>query len=77
MARWTNDVYQAANHRVKFMNLERISVPFFTEPSYNCSIESFSPDDVNATPLYPTITYGEWITERLQWLPEYRDIFSI
>jgi isopenicillin-N synthase len=74
MARWTNDVYHAANHRVKFVNEERVSVPFFTEPSYNCSIESFTPNEPQALPVYPAITYGEWIYERLQWLPEYQAV---
>lgn len=72
MARWTNDVYKAANHRVKFVNLERVSVPFFTEPSFKCLIESFTPHKPEDGPAYPPITYGEWISERLQHLPEYK-----
>lgn len=73
MSRWTNNIYQAANHRVKFINEERVSVPFFTEPSFNCVIESFTPNKPEDEPLYPSIKYGEWILDRLQYLPEYKD----
>lgn len=72
MARWTNDTYQAANHRVKFLNIERVSVPFFTEPSYNCLVESFTPGEPEKQPAYEPITYGAWLTERLTHLPEYQ-----
>jgi isopenicillin-N synthase len=74
MARWTNDVYNAANHRVKFINEERISVPFFNEPSFKTLITSFTPNDPDQKPLYQDITYGAWICERLTHLPEYQGI---
>lgn len=72
MARWTNDAYHAANHRVKFVNMERVSVPFFTEPSFNCLIESFNPSDPTEPAKYDPITYGQWISDRLKFLPEYQ-----
>lgn len=72
MSRWTNDVYHAANHRVKFVNMERVSVPFFAEPGYNCLIESFTPGDPSITIKYDPITYGEFIVERLKIFPEYQ-----
>ncbi len=56
MTRWTNDVYVAANHRVKFFNEEKVSVPFFNEPSFNTLITSFTPNDPEQKPLYPDIT---------------------
>ena len=72
MSRWTNNRYHAANHRVKFMNVERVSVPFFVEPNYNCLIESFTPSEKEKISYHENITYGEWLRERLKHLPEYQ-----
>jgi len=55
LARWTNDVYQAANHKVKFINEERFSVPFFNEPSFNTLISSTTSNDPEKKPLYPDL----------------------
>ena len=41
MERWTNGFYHAANHRVRASTEERISVPFFMEPSVHSIIEPF------------------------------------
>ena len=72
MSRWTNNVYQAANHRVKFVNIERLSVPYFTEPRYECLIESFTPHVPDAKPLYPPIKYGVYIAESNKNFKEYQ-----
>jgi isopenicillin-N synthase len=61
MQRWTNNVYRAANHRVKHVNVERVSVPFFAEPRYDCLIESFTPNLLESIPLFPPIKYGDYI----------------
>lgn len=72
MKRWTNNVYQAANHRVKFINRNRISVPFFTEPGFNTLIESYTPNEPEATSKFRPITYGEVLMESLKKYKEYQ-----
>ena len=61
MQRWTNNAYCAANHRVKHVNVERVSVPFFVEPSYDCLVESFTPFSTESSPLFSPIKYGDYI----------------
>ena len=41
--------------------MERVSVPFFVEPRYDCVIESFTPKLPDKFPLYPSIKYGDYI----------------
>ena len=72
MSRWTNGVYQAANHRVKFMNVERVSVPYFTEPHYECLIESYTPHRPDDEPLFPPIKYGVYIEASNKTFKEYQ-----
>lgn len=72
MSRWTNNIYQAANHRVKFMNIERVSVPYFTEPHYNCLIESFTPNEPEEKSIYEPIEYGVYIAESNKKFKEYQ-----
>lgn len=72
MKRWTNNVYQAANHRVKFINRNRVSVPYFTEPGYNCLIESFTPNEPNEPSLLPPIKYGDFLTNSMKRFKEYQ-----
>lgn len=72
MSRWTNNVYQAANHRVKFINAERVSVPYFTEPHYNCVVESFTPHKPDEKPLHEPIKYGVYIAESNKQFKEYQ-----
>lgn len=40
MSKWSNNLYNAANHRVRMSNQQRISVPFFVEHSPNTIIQS-------------------------------------
>ena len=65
-------VYQAANHRVKHVNVERVSVPFFTELGYDSLIESFTPEKPEEPIKYDPIIYGEYITMSNKNFKEYR-----
>ncbi|RNA05991.1 isopenicillin N synthetase, partial [Brachionus plicatilis] len=73
MSRWTNGVFKAANHRVKFVNMERVSVPFFTEPYFYCPIESFTPKNSAQSLLNETI-FKRFLFKKLN--AEIKDIFS-
>ena len=72
MNRWTNGVYQAANHRVKHVNVERISVPYFAEPRFDCVINSFTPQKPDEQSKYEPIKYGDYITESNKSFKEYQ-----
>lgn len=72
MKRWTNNVYQAANHRVKFINRNRVSVPYFTEPGYNCIIESYTPNHPEEGSYFPPIYYGEFLKNSMKRYKEYQ-----
>lgn len=72
MKRWTNNVYQAANHRVKFINGNRVSVPYFTEPGHNCIIESFTPHKPEEKALFPPINYGAHLATSMKRYKEYQ-----
>lgn len=72
MKRWTNNVYQAANHRVKFVNRNRVSVPFFVEPGYNTVIESYTPNKLEEEPKFPPIKYGEFLIQSMKRYKEYQ-----
>jgi isopenicillin N synthase-like dioxygenase len=71
MSRWTNDTYKANDHRVRFENVERISVPFFVEPAYNTPIESFTPPVLFNSVKYETIPYGKHVSELMKQFSEY------
>lgn len=73
MSRWTNGVFKAANHRVKFMNTERVSVPFFAEPYFSCPIESFTPKNSDKLFEYPNIVYGNYLAESNKRFKEYQN----
>lgn len=70
MSRWTNNVYKAANHRVRISDKERISVPFFVEASPDALITSFY-KDMNGTVLKP-IKYLDYIIESNKRFMEYQ-----
>ena len=60
MAHMTNNYYHAPWHRVKFINAERLSIPFFVNLSYDALIEPFHPGDQSDRENNPTISYGEF-----------------
>uniref|UniRef100_A0A914VNI2 Fe2OG dioxygenase domain-containing protein n=1 Tax=Plectus sambesii TaxID=2011161 RepID=A0A914VNI2_9BILA len=65
MAHITNNYYKAPVHRVKFVNAERLSLPFFLMLGYNSKIEPFTPHDPSAPPAKPAITYGHYFEKAM------------
>ena len=47
LQRWTNDVLVATTHRVRFVDAERISIPFFLEAGYDSPMDCL-PSTVSA-----------------------------
>lgn len=57
---WSNDLYQAPQHRVLAMDrAERISIPFFYNPSYNADIRPLARDA-----HYRPLNWGEFRRRR-------------
>lgn len=49
---WTHSVYKATPHRVKNKaNHDRYSMPYFYDPSWNCSLERIPKEQLRATDL--------------------------
>lgn len=70
LERWTNGCFKAISHRVKLLNEERLSVPFFFEPCHSTLITPIL--TINDQPIYQPITYGEYITESNKQFKEYQ-----
>lgn len=68
MAHMTNNYYPAPWHRVKFINAERLSIPFFVNLSYDSVIEPFHPDGEGARECNPTISYGQFYQSGSKYL---------
>ncbi len=66
LMRWTNDVYVSTPHRVLRPDAERYSVAFFGDANPHAVVEAL-PTCVapGAQPLYPPITCGAYIDQRL------------
>lgn len=72
LQRLTNGHLKATNHRVVFQKEERLSMPFFTEASYNYLIRPLPPTVTASTPAkWPTIPYGKYIHLANQKFKEY------
>lgn len=68
MARLTNNVIPATTHRVvnsAESNRSRYSMPFFMHPTAETSLAAL-PSCAGSGALYPPITAGEFLTERLE-----------
>jgi isopenicillin-N synthase len=65
MAYITNDHYSAPVHRVKFINAERLSIPFFANLSYKSAIEPFVPPQGRQTGRNRAVPYGEYLQHGL------------
>jgi len=63
LERISNDYFKTPLHRVKYVNAERLSLPFFVHLAYDSVIEPSSPDDPTAPPKYPAVLYGEFFQE--------------
>ncbi|CAF1045441.1 unnamed protein product [Adineta steineri] len=70
LERWTNGCLKAVKHRVKLLKQERLSIPFFLEPSYSTPIIPLP--TINCTHKYDPITYGQYITESNKKFKEYQ-----
>ncbi|MEU3186547.1 2OG-Fe(II) oxygenase family protein [Streptomyces sp. NPDC006923] len=57
----TNDYFPAPNHRVKFINAERLSLPFFLHAGQTSVMEPFAPEATGAKELNPPIEYGDYL----------------
>ncbi|MEU7056930.1 2OG-Fe(II) oxygenase family protein [Streptomyces sp. NPDC046197] len=57
----TNDYFPAPNHRVKFVNAERLSLPFFLHAGQNTVLEPFAPEGTGGRELNPPISYGDYL----------------
>lgn len=72
MARWTNDRWKSTLHRVANppeladAMSRRQSIGYFMHPNYDALIECFPTcRDASSDPLYPAITAGEHIAEKI------------
>jgi isopenicillin N synthase-like dioxygenase len=70
LERWTNGRLTAVRHRVKLLDDERISIPFFVEPSYSTLIVPLTA--AGDKMQYEPITYGRYITESNKQFKEYQ-----
>lgn len=68
MAHITNNHFRAPIHRVKFVNAERLSIPFFAHFSHSSVIEPFTPHQTHVPSQRKGIVYGEYLASGLQTL---------
>ncbi len=70
MARWTNDRWVSTLHRVivpagEDASKDRVSVPYFFQPSFGAVIETIPTTVTDDHPLqYEPVVAGEWITAK-------------
>jgi len=68
MAHLTNDYFPAPLHRVKFVNAERLSLPFFFHAGNDTLNEPFSPDGTLDGELNQAVPYGQYLQHGLHAL---------
>lgn len=68
MAHLTNNYYPSPRHRVKFINAERLSIPFFAHFGYNNVLEPFTPHDPQGVSANEAVTYGHYLQHGLHEL---------
>ena len=79
MARWTNDRWVSTLHRVVIPNgddqhRDRVSVPFFFQPSYRARIETIPTTITAERPAkYGPVISGEWIKAKSMSMLEEQD----
>lgn len=66
----TNGYFHAPNHRVKHINAERLSLPYFVNLGNNSTIEPFFPFGVKSNTKNVAIPYGEFLKHGLYALIE-------
>eukprot|EP01103_Thecamoeba_quadrilineata_P006094 TRINITY_DN15820_c0_g1_i1.p1 TRINITY_DN15820_c0_g1~~TRINITY_DN15820_c0_g1_i1.p1 ORF type:complete len:317 (-),score=67.94 TRINITY_DN15820_c0_g1_i1:21-971(-) len=69
MERWTNGLFYAAYHRVRFSPLERISVPFFFEPDAQTLMKALP--STTEPFKFETLNYEQHLTESNKRFTEY------
>jgi len=74
LQRWTNDVLMATEHRVRMVDAERISIPFFLEASYHSPMTCMPATVSESRPCkYAPTTYGPYIQSTFKLFQEYAD----
>ncbi|ANW18133.1 isopenicillin N synthase family dioxygenase [Streptomyces clavuligerus] len=68
MAHVTNDYFPAPNHRVKFVNAERLSLPFFLNGGHEAVIEPFVPEGASEEVRNEALSYGDYLQHGLRAL---------
>ncbi len=68
LAHLTHDYYPAPLHRVKWVNAERLSLPFFVHAGNDTLLTPFHPDRPSAGGLHPPVPYGHYLQHGLQVL---------
>ncbi|AFY58940.1 dioxygenase, isopenicillin N synthase [Rivularia sp. PCC 7116] len=71
MQRWTNDVFCSTKHRVIIpgedkVKFSRYSMAFFCHPNKDTEISCLESCKTDKSPIYPPITAGEYLLNRLQ-----------
>ena len=57
--------YRAPVHRVKWVNAERLSLPFFVHAGKDTALQPFDPQGKALSAPSPTLTYGEYLQRGL------------
>jgi isopenicillin N synthase-like dioxygenase len=73
LQRWTCNRLIATNHRVLFTRVERLSIPFFLEPTFNTELRPFdglSVEQHNDCESYQT--YGQFLLAAMTRFKEYQ-----
>ena len=65
MAHLTNNYYKAPIHRVKWVNAERQSLPFFVNLGYDSVIDPFDPREPNGKSDREPLSYGDYLQNGL------------
>ncbi|KAF9892095.1 hypothetical protein FE257_002501 [Aspergillus nanangensis] len=61
MAHITNDYYPAPIHRVKWVNAERQSLPFFVNLGYDDTVAPWDPANPEGHPEQQPLSYGDYL----------------
>ena len=61
----TNGYYKAPVHRVKFVNAERLSLPFFVNLDYDGEISPFIPHNEDVKSENTRLKYGQYLQQEL------------
>jgi len=64
----TNGYYHAPIHRVKYINKERLSIPFFANLGHDSMISPFNPNDHTSPKENEPLSYGQYLKQGLMGL---------